>query len=115
VRRVKFYRTKDGDSPIDEFLDTLSSKHAQKITWVLRLIEELEIIPITYFKKMVGTEDLWEIRVQSGNNAYRLLGFQYIGNFIVLTNGFHKKTRKTPKSEISLAERRKKDWLRRKT
>lgn len=115
MRKIQFYRTEQGDSPIDEFLDNLSSKHAQKVTWVLSLIEEHDIIPKTYFKKLVDTEELWEIRIQSGSNAYRLLGFQHIGNLIILTNGFKKKSRKTPKSEINLAEKRKTDWARRKT
>jgi len=41
----------------------LSGKVAQKITWVLRLLEDLEAIPSSYFKKLVGTEEIWECRV----------------------------------------------------
>ncbi len=36
------------------------------------------------------------------------------GNLVILTNGFAKKTQKTPPEEIELAEKRKKDYLRRK-
>ncbi|HEX9928047.1 MAG TPA: type II toxin-antitoxin system RelE/ParE family toxin, partial [Pyrinomonadaceae bacterium] len=53
---------------------------------------------------------IWEVRVDFGNDAFRLLGFLDGGKMIVLTNGFAKKTQKTPASEISLAERRKKDY-----
>lgn len=79
--------------------------------WVLKLIEELETIPGQYFKKLAGTDDIWEVRVQFGNDIFRLLGFFDGGHLIILTNGFAKKTQKTPLSEIQLAERRRKDYL----
>ena len=63
MRTIKFYRFANGVSPIEEFLDSLNSKQAQKVVWVLRLIEELEIVPRQYFQKMVNTDDLWEVRV----------------------------------------------------
>ena len=79
------------------------------------LVEELEQVPTTYLKKLVNTKDIWEIRVQMGSNIFRFLGFFNQGNFIVLTNGFQKKTQKTPKSEILLSEQRKQDYLERNT
>ncbi len=114
MREIIFYRTQTNECPIEQFLDSLNSKQAQKVTWVLQLIEELELIPATYFKKLTNTDDLWEIRVQQSNNIFRLLGFFDAENFVVLTNGFQKKTQKTPKSEILLSEQRKKDYLIRK-
>ncbi len=79
----------------------------------MQLVEELEIVPVKYFKKMVGTDDLWEIRVQSGNNIYRLLGFLERNNLLILNHAFQKKTQKTPKKEMDVAEARKKDYLKR--
>ena len=79
----------------------------------MQVIEELEKVPTTYLKKLTNTKDIWEIRVQVGGNNFRFLGFFDNGNFIVLTNGFQKKTKKTPKSEIILSEQRKKDYLER--
>lgn len=35
----------------------------------------------------------------------------YKGNLVVLTNGFVKKTQKTPKKEIKMAEKLKKEYL----
>ena len=114
MREIIFYRTQTNECPIEQFLDSLNSKQAQKVTWVLQLVEELELVPATYFKKLTNTDDLWEIRVQQGNNIFRILGFFDAVNFVVLTNGFQKKTQKTPKSEILLSEQRKKDYLTRK-
>ncbi|MGK7893786.1 MAG: type II toxin-antitoxin system RelE/ParE family toxin [Xenococcus sp. (in: cyanobacteria)] len=114
MRKVTFYLLENGTSPVEDFLDSLSGKQAQKVVWVLRLIEELPKIPSQYFKKLVDTDDLWEIRIQFGNNIFRLLSFFDGGQLIVLTNGFAKKTQKTPVREIEIAERRKHDYLSRK-
>jgi len=79
----------------------------------MQAVEELEKVPTTYLKKLVNTKGIWEIRVQVGSNIFRFLGFFNQGDFIVLTNGFQKKTQKTPKSEILLSEQRKQDYLER--
>lgn len=114
MREVKFYRTEKGKCPIEAFLDTLNTKQAQKVAWVLQLVEELESVPATYMKKLVNTDDIWEVRAQVGGNIFRLLGFFDGDNLIVLNHGFHKKTQKTPAKEIKVAENRKSDYLRRK-
>ena len=113
MRTIVFYRTESGVSPIEDFLDSLSAKQAQRVAWVLRLIEEIEMVPAQYFKKLPGTEELWEVRVQVGSDTVRLLGFLSVSRTLVLTNGFAKKTMKTPKREIDLAEQRKRDHLNR--
>lgn len=114
MREIKYYRTSGGRCPVEEFLDSLNDKQVEKVLWVLKLIKELDFIPKEYFKKLADTDDIWEVRVQSGNNIFRLLGF-FVGNqLIILTNGFTKKSQKTPKQEIALAEKRKKDYMERK-
>ena len=98
--------------PFDlEFLDSLAGKQAQKVLWVLQLIEELEVIPRQYFKKLADSEGIWEVRIQFGNDVFRLLGFFDGGTLLILTNGFAKKTQKTPSQEIALAVRRKEEYL----
>ena len=113
MREIVFYRDVNGKNPIAEFLDSLPAKDAQKVTWTLRLVEELDVLPKTYFKKLVNTDEIWEIRVRIGNNSYRLLRFLHRNDIVILTNGFQKKTQKTPRNEIKLAETRKADWVRR--
>ena len=77
------------------------------------MIEDLEKVPIQYFKKLEST-GIWEVRVQSGNTAIRLLGFRDTGKFVVVCNGFNKKSQKTPLNEIRIAEQRKTDYFKRK-
>jgi phage-related protein len=114
VREIQFYRNASGDCPVEEFLDSLGPKQAQKIAWVLRLVKELPLVPKQYFKKLKGADGLWEVRAEFGGDAFRLLGFWDAARLIILTNGFAKKTQKTPEREIKLAAQRKRDYLNRK-
>jgi phage-related protein len=114
-RTVVFYRMADGKCPVLNFLDSLPGKAAQKVVWVLRLVEDLEIVPAVYFKKLIGTEDIWECRIQYGANIYRIFCFFEGHSVLVLTHGFVKKTQKTPKQEIARAESYKRDYLSKRT
>ena len=113
TRKILFYRTPNGRCPVEEFLDSLSDKQTRKITWVLRLIREMDKIPTEYFKKLVNTNDIWEIRIQQAKLSIRILGFFHESRYIILTNGFTKKSQKTPITEIRLTEERKKEYLNR--
>ena len=111
-RTVIFHRTADGKCHVQEFLDSLPGKVSQKIVWVLRLLEDMDIVPASYFKKLAGTEDIWECRIQFGSNAYRIFCF-FMNNSVVLTHGFVKKSQKTPAGEIERAEAYRRDFLKR--
>jgi phage-related protein len=111
VRQITFYTTEAGRCPVQEHLDTLSDKVVQKVVWVLRTIRDLDRVPANYLKKLVNTDDIWEIRADVGRNTIRLLGFFDGGDLIVLTNSFQTKSQKTPQAEIRLAEERKAEYL----
>jgi len=115
VRTIQFYRASRGTCPVEEFLDSLSDRNGQKVAWVLRLIERLEIVPQQYLKKLVGTEDLWEVRLQIGGNSYRLLGFFDGPQLLILTSGFAKKQQKIPVREIEVAYGRRTEYLERRS
>ncbi len=65
-RSLVFYSTEKGQCPVAEFLDYLPSKVAQKVTWVLKLVQELDIVPKQYFKKLTDTNEIWECRMVFG-------------------------------------------------
>ena len=67
------------------------------------VLEYLDVIPSNYLKHIEGTSGLYEVRVDFGNDAYRIFCFFDRGRVIVLLNGFHKKTQKTPRKEIQRA------------
>ena len=82
------------------FLMKQRQKVREKIFWTFLLIEEVQQIPETYLKHIEETEGLYEIRVQHGNDIFRIFCFFDEWKLVVLTNGFQKKTQKTPKNEI---------------
>nr|VFK65741.1 MAG: Phage derived protein Gp49-like (DUF891) [Candidatus Kentron sp. UNK]VFK71546.1 MAG: Phage derived protein Gp49-like (DUF891) [Candidatus Kentron sp. UNK] len=67
-----------------------------------------------YFRKLAGSDGIWEIRIDAGNNTFRTLGFLDGKELVVLNHAFQKKARKTSSKEIHLAENRKWDYLARK-
>lgn len=113
-REVIFYQTAAGRSPIREFFETLPAKQAKKAAWVMSLVEDLENVPGQYFRKMVNTDNLWEIRVKTGTDIFRFLGFFDGSRLVVLSHAFQKKTQKTPRQAIRITEERKQDYFRRK-
>ncbi len=86
-----------------DFYEKLPDNVQAKIEWTLNLIRVTRQIPEKYFKHLEGTKGLYEIRVDAGANIYRIFAFFDKGNLIVLGNGFHKKTQKTPKQELENA------------
>jgi hypothetical protein len=51
MRKLLFYETESGHKPIEDFLDRLPAKTAQKVTWVMKLVENLERVPSKLPKK----------------------------------------------------------------
>jgi phage-related protein len=105
IRSVTFYKDYFSD-----FFHKQKQKVKDKILWTLRIIETQQQIPVDYLKHLEGTDGLYEIRVQQGSDIFRIFCFFDEGKLIVLTNGFQKKTQKTPKSEIDKALKIKKEY-----
>jgi phage-related protein len=94
----------------EEFYESQTDKVKKKILWTLKVIEELDRIPEIYFKHLKNTTGLYEIRVQVGNNIFRIFCFFDLDNLVVIGHGFQKKTQKTPKQQIERAEQIKKEY-----
>lgn len=75
MRKVTFYTTLGGKCPVQEHLDALPDKTVQKITWTLRVVRDMDRVPSNYLKKLVSTDDIWEVRVDVARSTFRLLGF----------------------------------------
>ncbi len=83
----------------------------RKIIWTLKLIETIDRVPEKYFKHLTGTNGLYEVRVEVGSDIYRVFSFFDKGKLVILINGFQKKTQKTPKKEIEIAEKLKSQYF----
>lgn len=111
MRKIIFYRLNNGKCPIEDYLDSLSQKQVEKVFFVLDLIEQLNMVPRKFFKKLEAFDNIWEARVQHENNIFRLLGFFDGNELVILNHAFTKKSQKTPKKEIKKAEKRKKEYF----
>ena len=109
ARKIIFF----GDKVID-FYKSQDSKIQLKIEYVLDLVRFERQVPIKFFKKLESTNGIYEVRVITSQKSIRILCFQDEGTLVVLTNAFVKKTQKTPKNEIKLAEHLKVQYLKQK-
>jgi phage-related protein len=104
-RTIIFYK-----DYFQDFFLKQRDKIKDKIIWTFDLIEEIQRVPETYLKYIENTDGLYEIRVQSGKDIFRIFCFFDKGQLVVLANGFQKKTKKTPKQEIGKALKIKEEY-----
>lgn len=104
-RSVIFYKIY-----FEDFFVEQQQNVKDKIIWTIELIEEIKKVPVKYLKHITSTEGLYEIRVQLARDVFRIFCFFDKEKLIVLANGFHKKTQKTPRREISKALKIKKEY-----
>ena len=94
-----------------EFYLEVSDNVKEKIGFVFRVIKTVDQIPEKFLKHIEGTEGLFEIRVKLGTTIYRFFCCFDKGDLVVLFNAFQKKTQKSPKQEIALALKLKKEYF----
>jgi phage-related protein len=92
------------------FYGKLRPEVKKKFNWTLQLISTIDRIPEKYLKYITGSSGIYEVRVEVGTDIYRVFSFFDKGKLIILMNGFQKKSQKTPKQELQLAEKLKKQY-----
>ena len=105
IRSVKFHRNYFLD-----FYNELDQKVQEKIEYIFYIIRNSEFIPAKFFKHIESTDGLYEIRIQSSNNIFRIFCFFDEGQLVILLHGFQKKTQKTPRKEITRTEKLKQEY-----
>lgn len=93
------------------FFNSLRPDVKKKFNWTLQLIATIERVPEKFLKHMTGSSGIYEIRVEVGSDIFRVFSFFDKGNLIILVNGFQKKTNKTPRQELKIAELLKKQYF----
>jgi phage-related protein len=94
-----------------DFYKNLDLGVKSKIQYVFELIKQVDRVPKKFLAPMTGYDGLFEIRVEYQSNIYRIFCCFDKGKLVVLFNGFHKKTQKTPKKEIEKAIRLKQEYF----
>ena len=110
---IVLYITEDGKNPVRDFLNSLDEKMQAKIARKIGLVAEKGIRLREPYSKHLE-DGIFELRTKVGKGISRVLYFFVIGRKIVLTNGFIKKTRRTPPGEIERAKAYRADYLARK-
>ena len=100
VREVITYK-----NYFEDFFKEQNRKVQDKIIKVPDILEQVDPVPSTYLKYIEGANGLFEIRVQLGNNIFRIFCCFDGDRIVVLFSGFQKKTQKTPPGEIARAQR----------
>lgn len=107
LRRWRDYRTPAGGRPIREFFDTLTDGEAAE---VVAAMKEIARGGLEAAKHLRG--EIYEVRADSGTRTFRIL-FAAEGKrsqVLLSVVAFVKKTRKTPKDQLDLAETRLRQW-----
>ena len=94
----------------EKFFVKQNNRVKEKILWTIGLIEDVEVVPSIYLKSISGTNGIYEIRIQTGSDIFRIFCFFDKAHIIVIGHGFQKKTQKTPKNEIIKAIQIKLDY-----
>ncbi len=106
------YEKEDGESPVEDFINALDVKMRAKMYGLLSILQEKgNSLREPYSKHL--DDGIFELRCKVGSNITRVLYFFYYERKIILTNGFVKKTQKTPPEEIRLAKERRADYIER--
>lgn len=109
---VIFYEKENEEKPVENFLRELEPKMRAKLVGILQILQEKgNMLREPYSKHL--EDGIFEVRGKVGNDISRVLYFFYVGEKIVLTNGFIKKTQKTPRKELELAKKYREDYMRR--
>ena len=109
---VEFYEKENGDIPAEEFLDGLNIRMKTKLVGLIKILQEKGNLLREPYSKPLG-DGIFELRCKVGNDISRVLYFFYYNGKIIMTNGFVKKTRKTPRAVIDRAKAYRDDYLER--
>ena len=110
---VEFYETKNGIQPAREFILSQEKKFLAKTLDMIQLLQDNGYQLREPYSKALEN-GIFELRIKLGNNISRIMYFFYVDQHIILTNGFIKKTQKTPRNEIEKAKKYRADYMDRK-
>lgn len=105
-RKIVFY-----GNYFSKFYEKQNIRTRDKIDYVIDIIKYVDRVPIQFLKYLEWTESLYEIRISTTFKQIRVFCFFDKGQIVVLTNCFVKKTQKTPKRELELAIKLKKEYF----
>lgn len=110
---IIFYEKEDGTEPAKDFILSLDKKMRAKMLRTIEMLQNNGYELREPYSKSVS-EGIMELRAKVGSDISRVMYFFVVGKKAVITNGFIKKTQKTPTDEIERAKRYRTEYFRRK-
>lgn len=109
---IIFYDKPNGEEPAKEFILSLDDKMKARMLRLVNLLGECgNSLRKPYSEHL--EDGIFELRAKGGSDISRVLYLFVIGKQVILTNGFIKKTQKTPRNEIELAKKYRNEYLNR--
>ncbi len=100
IRKIIFF-----ENHFIEFYQNQNAKVKSKIQYVFELLKQVERVPKKFLKYLIGTNGLYEIRIECEANIYRIFCCFDKDKLVVLFNAYQKKTQKTSKKELDKAQK----------
>lgn len=85
----------------EKFIADLTEKEIKKLDYIISLLETEDRLPVKFIKYL--RDSLYELRMEYNSNIYRVFFIFDEDRIVVLSNGFQKKSQKTPENEIERA------------
>jgi len=105
-RTIKLYK-----DFFKEFYVSQTDAVRRKINYCINVVKTVDRVPKTILKNMEDADGLYEIRIEVGNNIFRIFCCFDKGSLVILFSGFQKKTQKTPKQQIERAKKLMKEYF----
>src|SRR5437762_13532833 len=102
---IRFYHTTRGESPTEEFLDSLDEKPRAKCVSYMDLLEEHGYTLSRNYAALVE-DGIYELRPEWGGIEYRFFYFFGGDNLIYIVHAIIKKTQRLQKADIQPAKKR---------
>lgn len=107
---IEFYQDDQGNIPVQDFICQQSAKVEAKIYRHIDLLQDFGLSLGQPLVEKIAGSGIWELRIRHSSNRYRILYFASSGHEFILLHAFLKKTVRTPKNEIKIAQDRMIDY-----
>lgn len=101
----EYFESSPGNMPAKEFIKSLDASTRRKFYSTVELLEDFGHRLGEPHAKYLG-DSIFELRLMGREGAIRVLYFFFHQNRAIFTNGFLKKTNRTPERELEIAVKR---------
>lgn len=102
-RKIRAYK-----NYFTDFISSISEVEAKKVFYVIDMLKMQERLSARFVKFIEN--GIYELRAEHCGNIFRVFFIFDEGNVVLLFNGFRKKTQKTPRKEIEMANKLKNEY-----